>query len=68
MSGDSEDPGNAEWRWAHVLWQRHNLRMEDFSAMPRNVQLAYIASEQLEATQPLSSVNQIKKGLFKKKK
>lgn len=68
MSGDSDDEHAHEWRWAHILWQRHHLRMEDFADMPRTVQLAYIASEQLEDKNPLSSTNQIKKGLFTKSK
>ncbi|MCD8364260.1 MAG: hypothetical protein LUC83_00285 [Clostridiales bacterium] len=31
--------------WAHMVWQQHNLRMEEFYAMPRRLQLLYIASE-----------------------
>ncbi|MCC8136262.1 MAG: hypothetical protein LUG91_00705 [Ruminococcus sp.] len=38
--------------WAHVLWQRHNLRMEDFAEMPRERQLFYIASELEEGQHP----------------
>lgn len=33
-----------EW-WAHALWQRHGLRMEDFCNMTRAQRLFYIASE-----------------------
>lgn len=39
--------------WASVLWQRHNLRMEDFHAMPRRLQLLYIASELEEDENPV---------------
>lgn len=38
--------------WAHILWQRHNLRMEDFDAMPRKRKLFYIASELTEGSDP----------------
>ncbi|MCD8150602.1 MAG: hypothetical protein LUE92_13800 [Clostridiales bacterium] len=38
--------------WAHVLWQRHNLRMEEFDAMPRKRKLFYIASELTEGSDP----------------
>ena len=31
--------------WAHTLWQRHGLRPEEYDAMPRKMQLFYIASE-----------------------
>ena len=31
--------------WAHVLWQRHGLRMEDFYNMDSRLQHLYIASE-----------------------
>lgn len=33
--------------WAHVLWQKHGLRMEDFYEMPSYRQSLYIASEQV---------------------
>jgi hypothetical protein len=36
-----------------VLWQRHNLRMEDFYRMPREIQLLYIASELEEDKKPV---------------
>jgi len=39
--------------WASVLWQRHNLRMEDFYHMPREMQLLYIASELVEDERPV---------------
>jgi len=39
--------------WAHVLFQRHNLRIEDFLNMPYRQRLAYIASEILESENPV---------------
>lgn len=39
--------------WASVLWQRHNLRMEEFHAMPRRLKLLYIASELEEDRNPV---------------
>jgi len=42
----------SEARWAHLLWQRHNLRMEEFLEFPRDKKLAYIASEMLEQEDP----------------
>lgn len=38
--------------WAHVLWQRHGLRMEEFEKMPRRTKLFYIASELCENEDP----------------
>lgn len=67
MMGDSGSEDGPEWRWAHILWQRHGLRMEEFAYMDRQFQLAYIASELAEEEAPVDSANQIKKGLFKKK-
>lgn len=31
--------------WAHVLWQNHGLRMEDFYNMSPELRSLYIASE-----------------------
>ena len=67
MSGESESEDSATWVWAHILWQRHDLRMEDFADMPREVQLAYIASEQLEMETPYRGTNRLAKGFLKKK-
>ena len=39
--------------WASVLWQRHNLRPEEFFNMPRKTQIFYIASEILEEKDPV---------------
>ena len=44
--------GGGDGYWAHVLWQRHGLRMEDFAVMPRTRQLFYIASELIESEDP----------------
>lgn len=46
----SEAGGDAYW--AHILWQRHNLRIEDFYEMSRRMKLLYIASELLEDKKP----------------
>ena len=67
MSGDSRDEDSPEWRWAHIMWQRHNMRMEEFAFLPRDVQIAYIASELLENEEPVASITQIRNGLMKKK-
>lgn len=32
-------------RWAHILWQNHSLRFEDFYDMSPRLQKLYIASE-----------------------
>ena len=39
--------------WAHIIWQRHNLRMEEFLDMPYHMKLAYIASELTEMENPV---------------
>ena len=54
MSGhdDEEDTDGQEWRWAHILWQRHGLRMEEFDKMPDRTKLFYIASEMCEISDP----------------
>lgn len=38
--------------WAHILWQRRGLRMEEFFSMSETCQLVYIASEILADKQP----------------
>ena len=67
MSGEDESEDVLSWRYAHILWQRHGLRMEEFAEMPRNVQLAYIASEQLEDKWPVEATNRLIKARTKKK-
>ncbi len=59
MSGDGREDESSDWVWAHILWQRRGLRLEEFAAMPRNVQLAYIASEQLAQKNPQSAMDRL---------
>lgn len=66
MTGDIDSEDAPTWQWAHILWQRHHLRMEEFADMPRNVQLAYIASEQLALDNPLNSSDRLAKAMLKK--
>lgn len=68
MSGGSEDDNAADWTWAHLLWQKRGLRMEEFAEMPRDVQLAYIASEKLVMENPLNACDRLAKVLIRKKK
>ena len=65
MSGEGEPEDTGVWMWAHILWQKRNLRMEDFADMPRNVQLAYIASEQLAQKVPLNAIDRLAKAYIK---
>ena len=67
MSGESESDESIEWQWAHILWQRRGLRMEDFAEMSTNVRLAYIASEQLAMERPLNSNDRLAKAYEKSK-
>lgn len=62
MSGDT-----LEWQYAHILWQKRGLRMEEFAEMPRNVKLAYIASEQLEDSHPVNASDRLAHVYIKKK-
>ena len=47
-----DEDGEFYSMWAHILWQRRGLRMEDFFSMSESLQLVYIASELLASTQP----------------
>lgn len=38
--------------WAHVLWQRHGLRIEDYEKMTEAQKAFYIASERYEDEHP----------------
>lgn len=67
MSGEESGTGSPDWHYAHILWQRHGLRMEEFAEMPRNLQLAYIASEQLERENPARAEGRIAKWLLERK-
>lgn len=59
MSGAVETKDAVDWQYAHILWQKRGLRMEEFAEMPRNVQLAYIASEQLANEYPILSADKL---------
>lgn len=65
MSGESGTDEGYDWMWAHLLWQRKRLRMEEFVEMPRNIQLAYIASEQLAIEHPMNSMDRLAKVYIK---
>lgn len=67
MAGDSGSEDSPEWQWGHILWQRKGLRLEEFAEMPRTVQLAYIASEELEMEKPIASINRLAKAYIKTK-
>ena len=64
MDEDSED---TESVWAHILWQRRGLRMEEFMAMSFELKCVYIASEQLAAKQPQNTTDIFVKSLSKVK-
>ncbi len=66
MSGEGVPEETSEWMWAHILWQKRGLRMEEFAEMPANVRLAYIASEQLARKYPLNSMDMLAKAYIKK--
>lgn len=65
MSGAIETVDTLDWQYAHILWQKRGLRMEDFAEMPRNVQLAYIASEQLSCEHPIEASDRLAKAYLK---
>lgn len=67
MSGAVETKEAVDWQYAHILWQKRGLRMEEFAEMPRNVQLAYIASEQLANEYPVLSADKLAKVYIKTK-
>ncbi len=67
MSGESEEEDAYEWMWAHLLWQKKHLRMEEFASMEKNVRLAYIASEELARKSPLNANERLAKGFLVKK-
>ncbi|MBR4616588.1 MAG: hypothetical protein IKO55_13345 [Kiritimatiellae bacterium] len=51
--------------WAHILWQRRGLRMEDFFSMSEQCQLVYIASEILANDQPQNMTDIMVRSLSK---
>lgn len=65
----SED-GDFDSMWAHILWQKRGLRMEDFFAMSEPCRLVYIASEILAGKEPQNMqdimVHSLSKLKFKK--
>ena len=65
-----DEDGDFESMWAHILWQRRGLRMEDFLSMSETCQLVYIASEILANQQPQNMtdimVHSLSKMKFKK--
>lgn len=65
MSGQSEFEFSYEWYWAHVLWQKKGIRLEEFAELPRNTQLAYIASEQLESLYPVNPMGRLEQAYVK---
>lgn len=56
--------------WAHILWQRRGLRMEEFFSMSDTCRLVYVASEILASEQPQNMtdimVHSLSKLRFKK--
>lgn len=68
MSGESKTPDANDWRWGHVMWQRRGIRLEEWADMPRNIQLAYIASEELALNAPLNAQDRLAKVYIKSKK
>lgn len=67
MSGEGGEDDSGEWMWAHLLWQKRGIRLEEFAEMSRNVQLAYIASEQLVSEWPMSAMDRLAKAYLKAK-
>lgn len=65
MSGAVETVDTLNWQYAHILWQKRGLRMEEFADMPRNVQLAYIASEMLASEYPVEATERLAKVYIK---
>lgn len=53
--------------WAHRLWQKHGLRMEDFEKMPRQTKCAYIASEMVAEKFPVHSTDRLLRAFTKNK-
>ncbi len=68
MSGESKTSDANDWRWGHVMWQRRGIRLEEWADMPRSIQLAYIASEELALNAPLNAQDRLAKVYIKSKK
>jgi len=65
-----DEDGEFYSMWAHMLWQRRGLRMEEFLAMSDELKLVYVASELLANEQPQNMtdimVHSLSKIRFKK--
>lgn len=59
----SEDSDDFESVWAHVLWQRRGLRMEEFMKMSRELKCVYVASELVAGKDPQSTLDVLAKSL-----
>ena len=62
MGEDSED---FDSRWAHVLWQRRGLRMEEFMAMSMELKCVYVASELVADREPVNTTDALVRSLSK---
>jgi len=67
MSGGDESEDAVDWQWAHILWQKRGIRLEEYAEMPMNVKLAYIASEELANDAPLGASDRLAKVMIKQK-
>lgn len=52
-----DEDGDFYSMWAHILWQRRGLRMEDFFRMSETCRLVYIASEKLASDHPQNTAD-----------
>ncbi len=52
-----DEDGDFYSMWAHILWQRRGLRMEDFFRMSETCRLVYIASEILASDHPQNTTD-----------
>lgn len=60
-----DEDGDFHSIWAHVLWQRRGLRMEEYFRMSESCRLVYIASELLASKQPQNMTDIMVKSLSK---
>lgn len=67
MSGEDESEDAGDWQWAHILWQKRGIRLEEYAEMPMSVRLAYIASEELASEHPLDASDRLAKVMIKSK-
>lgn len=52
-----DEGGEFYSQWAHILWQRRGLRMEEFFRMSDTCRLVYIASEILSSKDPQNTAD-----------